>query len=266
MMGRDEAHHLRQSLPPILDVADEVIFVDTGSRDETLELVRQAGARLIETPWCDDFSTPKNLGISLASYSWILNIDCDEILQDTPRAGLLLRASCREASAPGFIITIDNLMADGSITSSQAIRLFNNHPDIRFSNPVHESVANSLYVHWPNHRLAVVEGVRLLHLGYQEGENREKLWRNIGILRTWLGREPDNLFGSYKLGTNLFHLGAVSEGLYFLRRAFDLLDKETDRNSWPFAEKLVEEYFRALLQSGQRDQAEEVRKKIAGWT
>ncbi|MBF0416210.1 MAG: glycosyltransferase family 2 protein [Magnetococcales bacterium] len=265
MMGRDEAHHLQQSLPPLLEVADEVVFVDTGSRDQTLELVRQAGVRLIETPWGDNFSAPKNLGIENARYSWILSVDCDEILQGTPDVGLAIRTLCREASTPGFIIAIDNEMTDGQVTTSQAIRLFKNHPDIRFANPVHESVAQSLYVHWPDHPPVVAEGVRLRHLGYREGVNREKIRRNITILRSWLEREPDDLFGCYKLGINLRHVGASREGMYYLQRGFELLDRETDRGSWPFAEKLVEEYFQALLDNGLLDKAREVRQKIIGW-
>ncbi|MBF0138696.1 MAG: glycosyltransferase family 2 protein [Magnetococcales bacterium] len=265
MMGRDEAHHLQQSLPPLLEVADEVVFVDTGSRDQTLELVRRAGVRLIETPWCDNFSAPKNLGIENARFSWILSVDCDEILQGTPDVGLVIRTLCREASVPGFIVAIDNEMADGQVTTSQAIRLFKNHPDIRFANPVHESVAQSLYVNWPDHPPVEAEGVRLRHLGYREGVNREKIRRNITILRSWLEREPDDLFGCYKLGINLRHVGASREGMYYLQRGFELLDRETDRGSWPFAEKLVEEYFQALLDNGLLDKAREVRQKIVGW-
>lgn len=265
MIGRDEAHHLQQSLPPLLEVADEVVFVDTGSKDDTLELVRRAGVRLIETPWCNDFSAPKNLGIDNARFSWILSVDCDEVLQGTPDVGRLIRPLCQETPLPGLIVAIDNVLSDGHIMTSQAIRLFKNHPAIRFTNPVHESVADSLYKNWPRHPPVVVEGVHLRHLGYQEGLNREKLRRNIAILRDWLVREPDSLFGCYKLGINLRHLGASSEGMYYLQRGFELLDRETDRESWTFAPKLVEEYFRALLDNGYHDKAQEVRQKIASW-
>ncbi|MBF0145909.1 MAG: glycosyltransferase [Magnetococcales bacterium] len=265
MMGRDEAHHLAESLPPLLKVADELIFVDTGSRDQTMDMVRAMGGRLIETPWRDDFSAPKNLGIDHARYSWILNVDCDEILQDVPRAGAALRHVCRGDAAPGWIVTIDNLMADGRVTSSQAIRLFQNHPAIRFANPVHESVARSLSLNWPGQPPLVAEGIRLRHLGYRGGMNRDKLKRNIAILRSWLEREPDNLFGCYKLGINLRHLGAASEGLFFLQKGFDLLDREIHRQTWPFAEKLVGEYFRALLEQGFKEKAEEVKRRVTLW-
>ncbi|MBF0109365.1 MAG: glycosyltransferase [Magnetococcales bacterium] len=265
MMGRDEAHHLAESLPPLLAVADELVFVDTGSVDRTMDVVRAAGGRVIQTNWRDDFSAPKNLGIDHARFSWIFNVDCDEILQDAPRVGGILRDCCRRSDRPGLIIAIDNLMADGGVVESQAVRLFRNHPAIRFANPIHESVAQSLLAHWPRQPPLVARGVRLLHLGYRGGMNREKMRRNVAILRSWLEREPDSIFGCYKLGINLRHLGAGSEGLYYLQRGFDLLDRQTDRGSWPFAEKLVAEYFRALLAGGFKDRAEEVKRRIAAW-
>lgn len=265
MMGRDEEHHLRESLPPLLAVADEVVFVDTGSRDGSLGLLRAAGVRVFEVAWEGDFSGPKNSGITQARYSWILNVDCDEILQDVPRVGSVIRSLCRQGSLPGYRVFIDNLMVDGQVSESQAIRLFRNHPDIRFTNPVHESVARSLSLHWPQVAIPEAAGVRLLHLGYRGGENREKIRRNIAILRAWLAREPGNLFGCYKLGINLRHVGSVSEGLFFLQRGFELLDQEPNRSVWPFAEKLVGEYYRALLEDGHRGKAVEVRKRVEGW-
>ncbi|MEE9218028.1 MAG: glycosyltransferase family 2 protein [Acidobacteriota bacterium] len=62
--------------------ADEVLVVDGGSRDETREIARQAGARVIENPW-PGFSTQKNFGASQAHHDWILSLDADERIDES---------------------------------------------------------------------------------------------------------------------------------------------------------------------------------------
>lgn len=107
--------------------------------------------------------------------------------------------------------------------------------------------------------------MRLLHYGYQSGANKEKMSRNISILRRWVEREPNTIYGNFKLGMNLCHQGGISEGLYFLGHSFSLLGKEANINSYPFARQLVGEYYKNLMESGKAERAEEVKREIANW-
>ncbi|MBF0215118.1 MAG: hypothetical protein HQM00_16420, partial [Magnetococcales bacterium] len=115
--------------------------------DRTLELVQAFGCRLYHLPWDHDFSAPKNLALDHARFRWVLNVDCDEVLLD--EEGSLrnrLLDHCGRSPAPAWIIRIDNLMPDGNTHPSQALRLFLNDPRIRFANPVHEGIAESVYL------------------------------------------------------------------------------------------------------------------------
>jgi glycosyltransferase involved in cell wall biosynthesis len=264
MMGRNEESYLPRSIPPLAQLADEVIFVDTGSNDRSLDIVKTMGCRVFSLPWQDNFSTPKNHGIEQARYSWILNVDCDEVLQDFKATRAWIDSLPEEGPAPGYLIDIDNLLTDGSLHPMKALRLFRNDPHIRFDNPIHEGVADSIYRQWPNQPINRGE-VRLLHYGYQAGVNREKLSRNMAILQKWVEEEPNHIYAAFKLGINLCHRGAGGRGLALLKRAFFLMDKEKDKKSYPFAQQLVQEYYKNLLQSGQESQAEAVKKRIASW-
>ncbi|MBF0626409.1 MAG: glycosyltransferase [Magnetococcales bacterium] len=265
MIGCNEEKFLPLTLPPLREAVDEVIFVDTGSQDRTLDIAEEFGCRIFRHDWVNDFSAPKNFGIDQASHSWILNVDCDEALTvDNGTRGWIHNQCHGGNDKPVFIVGIDNLLANGAVTRQESMRLFRNDPRIRFENPIHESVCESVYRNWPHYRPERVD-LRLTHYGYQQDANKEKMRRNIKILREWLSRESDNIFGNYKLGMNLHHQGNISEGLYFMGRAFDLVNAVADKRSYPFLEQMVPFYFQGLLEEGRREEAMDVKASVARW-
>ncbi|MBF0152482.1 MAG: glycosyltransferase [Magnetococcales bacterium] len=266
MIGRNEENFLPMTLPPLRDVADEIIFVDTGSGDRTVDIAEEYGCRIFRQPWQDDFSIPKNFGIDQARHSWILNVDCDEAIDSKSKTRERFLEKCLgdEEGKPVFIINIDNLMANGSIKRQDAMRLFRNDSRIRFEHPIHESVCDSVYRNWPEYKPEKLD-LRLTHFGYQQDSNKEKLKRNIAILRAWMEREPDHIFGNYKLGMNLHYRGNISEGLFFLGRAFELICREEDKSSYPFLKTMIPFYINELIEDGRVAEARAVREQVLGW-
>lgn len=88
IIARDEEQRLPAALASVA-FCDDVVVVDSGSRDRTMEVARAAGARVIEHPW-RGFGTQRNVAIDAAAADWILEIDADERI--TPR----LRAEIEE--------------------------------------------------------------------------------------------------------------------------------------------------------------------------
>jgi len=78
---RDEERRLPAALASVA-FCDEVVVVDSGSRDRTVELARAAGARVVEHPW-RGFGAQRNIAIDATGADWILEIDADERV--TPR-------------------------------------------------------------------------------------------------------------------------------------------------------------------------------------
>jgi glycosyltransferase involved in cell wall biosynthesis len=74
----------RENLPRAIDSvrwAAEVLVVDSGSTDGTVELARQMGARVLENPWTG-YGQQKNFAQTNASHDWVLNIDADECVSE----------------------------------------------------------------------------------------------------------------------------------------------------------------------------------------
>jgi glycosyltransferase involved in cell wall biosynthesis len=80
MMVRNEENRLGRCLASLKDVVDEIIIVDTGSTDRTIEIAKSFGARVYDHPWQDDFSLHRNQSLSYATSEWCFVIDADEEL------------------------------------------------------------------------------------------------------------------------------------------------------------------------------------------
>jgi glycosyltransferase involved in cell wall biosynthesis len=81
MVACDEEANIARTLASVIEVADEIILVDSGSTDRTLEIARSFGAkvRIFEEPW-QGFARQKNSAIDKATGDWILLLDADEAL------------------------------------------------------------------------------------------------------------------------------------------------------------------------------------------
>jgi glycosyltransferase involved in cell wall biosynthesis len=78
IITKDEESNIGRCLESV-KWADEIVVIDSGSRDKTLEICRRYGCRIIETEWLG-FGPTKQLGVKAASNDWILSIDADEEL------------------------------------------------------------------------------------------------------------------------------------------------------------------------------------------
>lgn len=84
IIARNEEQRLPAALASVA-FCDEVVVVDSGSRDRTVELARAAGARVIEHPW-RGFGAQRNVAIDRAAGDWVLEIDADERVTPELRA------------------------------------------------------------------------------------------------------------------------------------------------------------------------------------
>jgi glycosyltransferase involved in cell wall biosynthesis len=84
----NEQRHIRQCLESLQGIADELIVVDSGSQDATLEIAAQLGAKTFVRGWTN-YAEQKNFASSLAQYEWVLSLDADECLSSSLRQEIL---------------------------------------------------------------------------------------------------------------------------------------------------------------------------------
>jgi GT2 family glycosyltransferase/SAM-dependent methyltransferase len=106
MIVRDEADRIRACLESARPYVDEIVVVDTGSRDDTMCIARECGAQVIEHAWEDSFSAARNVSLERATGEWILWLDADDVLP--PESGRALRECVRGAPERvlGFVVQV----------------------------------------------------------------------------------------------------------------------------------------------------------------
>jgi len=85
-----------------LDFADEVILVDSGSTDRTVEIAKAKGAKVIQEPW-HGYGAQKNFAMGHATRPWVLNIDADEVITPELREEIF-REIASDKAADGYAV------------------------------------------------------------------------------------------------------------------------------------------------------------------
>lgn len=80
MIVRDEEPVIGRLLKQVSPFVDEIIIVDTGSTDKTIEICESYGAKVFHFEWIDDFSAARNEALSHCTSDWIMWLDADDVL------------------------------------------------------------------------------------------------------------------------------------------------------------------------------------------
>ena len=102
MIVRDEAFFLARCLDAVAEHVDEIVIVDTGSRDETREIAARYTDNICQFDWVDDFAAARNYSLSKASGDWILVLDADELIEPGDMAKL--RQTIRQTDQDAFFL------------------------------------------------------------------------------------------------------------------------------------------------------------------
>ena len=217
LIVRDESRVLSECLASIRDVVDEIVVVDTGSVDDSVEIARRYGARVIHHPWRDDFAQARNAALDAARGEWILYIDADERLSGGDRASV-------EQLLTGAPEVAFRLLLAPDLVSTPYLeyRLWRQDPRVRFEGQIHEKVTPAIAAVAESDGRPISDCELLLtHVGY-EGDQVHKHLRNLPLLRAELPREPDNLFNRHHLARVLRGLGQDQEAAQVLADAVDV--------------------------------------------
>jgi len=122
--------------------ADEAIVVDSGSRDDTVEIARRLGARVVSHEWLG-FGPQKNFAVTQAAHDWVLCLDADERV--SPELERSLRAAMAEPRHGAYAMARRNRflgrwLAHGEGYPDWSVRLFDRHRARWSEDAVHEHV------------------------------------------------------------------------------------------------------------------------------
>ena len=250
LIVKNEEYHLPRCLASLRRTVDEIVLVDTGSTDSTIEIARAAGARIFHFPWCNDFGAARNESLRHATGDWAVWVDADEELVELQPG--ILHELCRQVPADcvGLWTRCQNLSNEqGEIGSiAQQWRIFRNHRQAHFEGAIHEQL-----------RLPAGQEVRLVpqeqafirHWGYipRPGVLEQKAERNRTLIEATVEADPSEPFNHYCLGKQLAGENRFAEALPHLENAIRLW-QERGQPNYAFLSNLFTAAMISALNTG----------------
>lgn len=253
MIVRDEAYFLTRCLEAVRDHVDEIVIVDTGSKDDTISIANRFTTRVCRFDWCDDFAAARNYSLEQATGDWVLVLDADEILlpddfeqiykamRDAPSDVYFLQQLnySNEPMEPGWQrLAKEHPLGwpyQGYVRNPIA-RLFRRREDIRYVGKVHEVVDEDI----PGVRYEKVDIV--IHHDYDGNPHKSRNNRQKGyldIMEHALKEGADGRLASYAGRVRMYHMQDYSGAIERFRQAI-ALDHNPDEN----LSSMAEAYYR----------------------
>jgi len=215
-IAKNEGKNIASSLESIKDAAGELILVDTGSTDNTVEIFKSFGGTVLHQKWQDDFSAPRNLALSKATGDWIIILDADESFSKETCNNIksLLQSSPKQIN--GLLINMVNLDKDTGevLDECYSLRIVRNLPKLNYKGRIHEK----LYIGEQDFygvQTVMKDKLSINHTGYSSSNYVEKNKRNLRMMKKAIeAGEPEekyytSLFESY------FNLGDTENALHY---------------------------------------------------
>ena len=229
MIVRNEERCIRRCLEAALPYVDDIIIVDTGSEDQTVDILKEFAKELAETTsetehhlylehftWEDDFSAARNFSLDLSEKRGAeinLVLDADEYLRPVPDGYGVLRTQAERVSQTygsrwkGNLVRFDQYREDGEleIARTGTARLL--PKGIRYTGIVHEQTPGNL---------PVIDTILTAdHDGYlQDGKGE----RDLALLLKQLEKDPENPYTNAQLGITLRNMQRPGEALPYFDR------------------------------------------------
>lgn len=251
IIAKNEEKYIGECLQRLSCFDWEIILVDTGSTDRTLEIAQRFTPNIFHYSWTNDFSAARNYSVSKASYDYILAVDCDEYLEINGAAHELIPHLTEIVSptgigmlnrlSPSFALESSSLSVfDAEYTVHEQIARFFNRKHTHFTGSIHEQLVSLKGL--PLQFIPVP--LTFYHTGYCTMDiKKEKAVRNISMLKADLNANGSHPYTYFQLGQSYFGLSDYENALIFFEKglSMDCNIKEE------YVQTMVESYGYCLL-------------------
>lgn len=198
IIAKNEEDIVRNMLESVKDF-DEIIFIDTGSTDKTIEIAKEFTDKIFHFEWCDDFAAARNFAIEHATADWLQSIDCDHWMMNTIEE---VRAEAERAEKEGASSAFVGSWTRGEKFSHWGTTLFKREGAF-WTGKVHEYLTPR-----PTFYSTIKKGI-----GYS-GNHFKDPDRNLRILESYENKGPRQMF---YLGRELYERKRYDDAIHWLR-------------------------------------------------
>ena len=212
MIVRDEENTLPLCINSVKDIVDQMVIVDTGSLDNTIQIAKSFGAEVYDYEWSDHFSKARNESIKYAKGDWILWMDADETL-DPSSTSELKKITGNNKKYHFYSVKISSKNDyENKVIYSDAHRIFPNGLGIQFENRIHEQIYPSAISVGAQEKLTEIH---IIHEGYNltEKKYKKKLLRNLPLLEKMVEEDRQNSYAHFTLAQNYSGLNKYEDAI-----------------------------------------------------
>jgi tetratricopeptide (TPR) repeat protein len=218
MIVKDEEERLASILSDIEGIVDEIVVVDTGSHDKTVNIARSYGAKLGFFVWCNDFSAARNKSIELAESDYLFWLDADDrVNKENQRKILELKKNLRPEKDRGYLFRVINRVGEASNVIALQPRIFPNRKNIMFEGRIHEQILPCMKrcgIKIENREITID------HAGYHDKKTIEnKARRNLEILLDELHQGRLDANHLFHISMSYYSLCEYEKCLEYMKRA-----------------------------------------------
>lgn len=226
MIVKNEEAHIGRCLESVKGYVDEIVVVDTGSTDKTMDICREYGAQVFEHPWEGSFSTARNQAMRHVNTEWILQLDADEIMdaESAPKIRDVIR-SAHKSTANLLYLTLFNRDIDDAkakdLTSINTGKIIRMGIGAHYVNRIHNKLVCDGDIR--------ITGLKIYHYGYHLDAKTMKMKheRTTSMLLAQVEEMPDDHETHYYLTIQYLRAEEWDICLKHSQRAAELfLEKE----------------------------------------
>lgn len=249
IIAKNEEKYLGGCLEHLKDYDWEIVVVDTGSTDNTVEIAKKYTNSVYHFEWCDDFSRAKNFAAKKAKNDIIVSLDADEYLKEIDTDEILALLHEYPYGMGDFIM--ENLVGSKESVGksySSVTRVYN-RKYVHYEGRIHEQLRRLD----GEKRATAKLHMSAVHYGYllTPEESRLKDERNIALLGLDLIDNPNNPYTYFQLGQSYASMGDKDKTYEVRAKAMEL----NPAMDAPYTEHLIVDYGRSALDTGHYDEA-----------
>lgn len=216
IITKNEEKHIKRCIDSFKKVVNEIIVVDTGSEDDTVNIASGLGAKVYFFQWNNSFADAKNFAIEKATGDWIIFLDADEYFYGGTAKNIpaILKKNNVNKNIDAIRCKLINIDEDNGklISSVPTIRIFRNGKAMRYVGNIHEMIKNNN--EYARYIYAEESLLLVYHTGYSTSKIKGKIKRNLEVLEKNLAEGKADFLTYYYLSE-----------CYFDERKYDLAIK-----------------------------------------
>ncbi|MBX3117428.1 MAG: glycosyltransferase [Fimbriimonadaceae bacterium] len=228
MIAKNEERVIRDCLESAKPFFKEILFLDTGSTDSTVEIAKECGAIVRQTEWPDSFALARTESMQGATGKWIMWLDADDTLPFECGEEIIRAVNHAPEDVIGFVVPVRFVEEKGFGTQVDHVKVFRNWPGLTWEGRIHEQILPELRREGLNRgfeaggRIARLNAY-VLHSGYDTSEagQAKKRERDEHLLKLDLAERPDHPFVLFNLGMTAHYTGAHEEAVEWFKNCLE---------------------------------------------